>query len=131
LSELAKQMKAHGVANPWSLTEFDQWVNDATRTDIATIAEKHNYEVFGLKLWREWKKIRGRDLVGALNFSVDLIFKNEDEAKVDKLIGEYDEQTKKEWSTEKYAVALAHISDATKKLVDQLFELALMSCSWV
>jgi len=124
-------MKAHGITNPWDLTEFDQWVNDATRADIATTAEQHNYEVFGLELWGEWKKIRGRDLVGALNFSVDLIFKNTDEAKVDKLIAEYDEQTRKKWSTKKYAAAVACISDATKKLVDQLFELALTSCTWV
>jgi len=131
LSELAKQMEVHGITNPWDLTEFDQWVNDATRTDIVATAEQHNYEVFGLELWGQWKKIRGRNLVDALNFSVDLIFKNEDEAKVDKLIGEYDEQTRKKWSTEKYAVAVASISDITKKLVDQLFELALMSCTWV
>lgn len=131
MSELAEQMKAHGITNPWDLTEFDQWVNDATRKDIETTAEKYNYEVFGLELWGKWKKIRGRDLVGALNFSVDLIFKNEDEEKVDKLIAKYDEQTRKKWSTEKYATAIAHISNATKKLVDQLFELALTSCTWV
>jgi len=113
-------MKAHGITDPWDLTEFDQWVNDATRTDIVATAEKYNYEVFGLELWGEWKKIRGRDLVGALNFSVDLIFKNEDEVKLDKLINDYKQQTEKEWSME-----------ADKKLVDQLFELALMSCTWV
>jgi len=115
-------MVAHGITNPWDLTEFDQWVNDATRKDIESTAEKRNYEVFGLELWREWRKIRGRDLVDALNFSVDLIFKNEDEAKVDKLISEYEETQSME--TSKRLVT-------SKKLVDQLFQLAIMACTWV
>jgi len=110
-------MRAHGITNPWDLTEFDQWVNDATRTDIETIAKKHNYKVFGLKLWREWKKIRGKDLVGARNFSVDLIFKNEDEAKVDEFISKY---RKRKWTMK-----------SAKEIVDQLVELALMLCTWV
>jgi len=111
-------MKAHGITNPWNLTEFDQWVNDATRTDIETTAEQHNYEVFGLKLWGEWKKIRGRDLVGARNFSVDLIFKNEDETKVDEFISKY--MKRKKWTMK-----------GAKEIVDQLSELALMLCTWV
>jgi len=115
-------MAAHGIVNPWDLTEFDKWVNDATRKDIETTAEQHNYEVFGLELWRDWKKIRGKNLVGALNFSVDLIFRNGDEAKVDKIVQEYEKTQSME--TGKRLVA-------SKKLVNQLFELALMSCTWV
>jgi len=113
-------MKAHGITNPWGLTEFDQWVNDATRKDIETVAEQHNYQVFGLKLWREWEKTRGKALVGCLNFSVDLIFENEDEAKVDELINSYQKHVEGEWSTK-----------VDKKIVDDLFALALMSCTWV
>lgn len=122
MSELAKQMKARGIRNPWNLTEFDQWVNDATRKDIENIAEKHNFEVFGLELW-EWKKIRGKNLVGALNFSVDLIFKNEDEPKVDALIREY-----------RIFMAprpILKVSQHSKKLVDNLFDLSVMPCTWV
>jgi len=110
-------MKAHGITNPWDLTEFDQWINDATRKDINTIAEQHNYEVFGLELWGRWNKIRGKALLDARNFSVDLIFKNQDEAKVDELIRKYE---KRGWSME-----------TAKILVDELYELALMSCTWV
>jgi len=120
LCELVKQMKAHGITNPWDLTEFDQWVNDATRKDIETVAKQHNYQVFGLKLWREWEKTRGKALVGCLNFSVDLIFKNEDEPKIDELINSYQKQVEAEWSTK-----------VDKKIVDDLFSLALMSCTWV
>lgn len=120
MSELAKQMKAHGITNPWDLTEFDQWVNDATRKDINTMAEQHNYEVFGLHMWRDWEKIRGKALVDALNFSVDLIFKNEDEPKVDQLINEY-----KKAADENWAMAV------DKKAVADFFKLAIMSCTWV
>lgn len=119
MSELARQMEARGISNPWSLTEFDQWVNEATRKDIETLAERHGFKVFGLKMWT-WEKIHGKDLVGALNFSVDLIFKNEDEAEVDRLIRGYMEQTKRNWNMK-----------ADKKLVDKLFTLALHSCTWV
>lgn len=112
-------MKAHGITNPWDLTEFDQWVNDATRKDIETTAEQHNYEVFGLEMW-QWKKIRGRDLVGALNFSISLIFKNEDEPKVDQIINKYKEESEKNWSMK-----------LDMKTVDDLHALALMSCTWV
>ena len=110
-------MSAHGIKNPFDLTEFDQWVNDATRTDINTLTEEHNYEVFGLTLWGEWKKTRGKALVSTLNFSVDLIFKKQDEQKVDALIQGYKKQ---KWSMK-----------TDKQLIDQLFKIALMSCSWV
>jgi hypothetical protein len=109
-------MKAHGITNPWDLTEFDQWVNDAIRTDINTVAEQHNYEVFGLEMWK-WKKIRGRDLIHTLNFSVDLIFKNQDEPKVDSLIQRH---KRRKWSMK-----------ADKRLIDKLFAIALISCTWV
>jgi hypothetical protein len=120
VSELAKEMIAHGIRDPWGLTEFDQWVNDATRKDITTIAGQHNYEVFGLHMWGNWEKIRGKDLVGTLNFSVDSIFKNEDEPKVDQIISEYKKAAEKAWSMQ-----------VDRKAVDGLFKLALMSCTWV
>jgi len=115
-------MIAHGVRNPWDLTEFDQWVNDATRKDIATVALQHNCEVFGLHMWDPWTKIRGRALVDTLvlNFSVSLIFKNEDEPKVDQLISEYKKAIEKQWSMA-----------VDRKLVDKLHKIALMSCTWV
>jgi hypothetical protein len=109
-------MKAHGIRNPWDLTEFDQWVNDATRKDINSIAEQQNYEVFGLEMWT-WKKIRGKALVDTLNFSVDLIFKNQDEPKVDTFIQRH---KRRKWTMKK-----------DKWLIDELFKIALMTCTWV
>lgn len=113
-------MQAHGITNPWQLTEFDQWVNDATRKDIETIAAQHDWKVFGLKMWREWTKIRGKDLEEALNFSVDYIIKNEDEAKVDALIQEYKKAAEKRWSTK-----LDH------EAVGKISKLAIITCWWV
>ena len=113
VSELAKRMIEHGVVSPFDLTEFDQWVNDATRKDIENVARKHDFKVFGLKFW-SWKKKRGRELIGARNFEVDLIFREEDEEKVDELIGKY-EQGKID----------------SVSIVNKLFDLAIEACTWV
>jgi len=113
-------MQAHGIKNPFDLTEFDQWVNDATRKDIETIAAQHGWNVFGLKMWREWTKIRGKDLQGALNFSVDYIFKNEDEKKVDQIIVNYKWKVKKNWSQK-----------LDSETVDKISKLAIHVCCWV
>jgi len=54
-------MKEHGISNPWNLTEFDQWVNDATRKDINDAVELNNGQVFGLKIWT-WREIEAEHL---------------------------------------------------------------------
>ena len=114
-------MKARGITNPWDLTEFDQWVNDATRKDIEKIvAAQQDWKVFGLEMWREWEKTRGRDLQGALNFSVDYIFKNEAEAKVDALIQQYKKAAEENRSTR-----------LDSGIVDKLSKLAIHVCWWV
>lgn len=118
MSELAKQMKAHGITNPWHLTEFDQWVNDATRKDIENLLAE-NSNVFGLKFW-SWDQIPLEKLHGIYNFGVDLIFKEEDKDKVQQLIEDYKRKTKVKWSIV-----------TAKKIVDQLFELAILDCCWV
>jgi hypothetical protein len=105
------------ITNPWDLTELDQWVNDATRADIENLL-KENPNIFGLKVW-EWVKIREKALIGSLNFSVDMIFKNEDEAKVDALTHHYD-ITKNGWS-----------SRLATEVIEKLSELSLMHCIWV
>jgi len=123
LSELAKQMQAHGIKEPENLTEFDQWVNDATRADIQKLVKEHNAQVFGLSVWT-WKKTRGIALNEANNFSVDYIFKNSDEPAVDKITTEHDETAKgKEWDKEMQKLAW--------KTVENLYKLALDSCLWV
>jgi len=113
-------MQAHRIKNPFDLTEFDQWVNDATRKDIETIAAQHGWNVFGLKMWREWTKIRGKDLQGALNFSVDYIFKNEDEKKVDSIIADYKWKLKNGWSIK-----------LDSEIVEPISKLAIVCCWWV
>jgi hypothetical protein len=113
-------MQAHGISDPFDLTEFDQWVNDATRKDVGTIAAQHGWKVFGLKMWREWEKIRGKDLQGALNFSIDYVFKNEDEAKIDALIQKYEKAAEESWSAK-----------LDSKTVDKISKLAILCCWWV
>jgi hypothetical protein len=115
-SELEKEMERHGVRNPWLLTEFDQWVNDAMRKDIGNIVEREGGEVFGLKLWT-WEILPAEKLKEVCNFGVDLIFRVKDKEKVLKLI---DEEAKKPFS-------MAN----TRKTVDKLFDLAILSCTWV
>jgi len=117
LSELAKQMKEHGISNPWNLTEFDQWVNDATRKDINDAVERNNGQVFGLKIW-SWKEIEAENLKDICNFDVDLIFKNKHRTKVRKWIEAY--KKRKAWSIK-----------ADKQLVDKLFDRAILYCTWV
>jgi len=117
-------MKAHGITDPENLTEFDQWVNDATRVDIENIVKGHNAEVFGIHTWKPWKKTKGKNLIGTCNFSVDYIFKNTDEQAVDKIIAKYEEKAKgKEWNKE--------LSKLSWKTVTALNNLALDSCLWV
>jgi len=116
LSELAREMKERGITSPWDLTEFDQWVNDATRKDIENMVEKEGGEVFGLKVWT-WEMLPAEKLNGICNFGIDLVFRNRDRAKVLKII---DEESKKPFSMA-----------TTKKLVEELFKLAILNCTWV
>jgi len=115
-------MKEHGISNPWNLTEFDQWVNDATRKDINDAVERNNGQVFGLKIWT-WNEIEAEHLKEVCNFDVDLIFRNEQRTQVRELIEAYKKRTPTQGS--------AWSMKADKQLVDQLFDLAILSCTWV
>ena len=115
--ELWKQMKAHGKTDPWELTEFDQWVNDATRKDIENLLGE-NSNVFGLKFW-SWVRIPPEKLKGICNFGVDLIFREEDKEQVEELINDY-QQNKHGWNVKK-----------AKALTEKLFDLAILDCTWV
>ena len=113
-------MKKRGIRSPWDLTEFDmEWVNPATRKDIQEVSEKHEGKVFGLKFW-DWTILRGKELLDCYNFGVSLIFKDEDEAKVKKIIEDYEAEKNKKWST-----------GIDRKIVDTLHDLAVDSCTWV
>lgn len=102
---------AKNKINPFYLTEFDQWVNDLTREDINDIIEK--YEVFGVDTF-DYKIIEKDELRNAPNFSVNLIFLEEDRDKVVELI-------------EKYRRGEIDIGEIAKKLVDMAFYV----CEWV
>jgi len=114
MRKLEEEMKRRGISNPLELTEADQWVNDATREDIKAIVERGGGCVFGLKMWK-WEIVPAETLLkGVRNFGVDLIFRERDREKVMEII--------EEWKK--------GLMDA-KAVVDKLFDLAIMSCTWV
>ncbi|MCW4008516.1 MAG: hypothetical protein NWF09_07520 [Candidatus Bathyarchaeota archaeon] len=100
-------------ANIFELTEFDQWVNDATRACINKILDKYKNEVFGIEFW-SWHILCGEQLRDANNFSVDVIFKNCDFDKVKNAIINYEKKK---------------INNA--KVIDTLFNDAVFVCTWV
>jgi len=110
-SELTKELLKRGLS-PIELTEFDQWVNDATRKDINKIVNK-NKNVFGLQFWT-WRVLEGEELIDAKNFSVDVILKEEDRGKVDELINQY--ESKEIDSVE---------------IVNRIFDMAVYVAIWV
>jgi hypothetical protein len=114
MGKLEEEMKRRGVSNPLDLTEFDQWVNDATREDIKAAVEREGGCVFGLKMWT-WEIVPAETLLkGVCNFGVDLIFRERDREKVMGIIEEGEKS----------------LMDA-RAIVNKLFGLAIMSCLWV
>jgi len=111
---LTNAMKERGIRSPWDLREDDQWVNDATRQDIEAIeALAKQGPLFGLKFWT-WEKFRGDQLKDVKNFELDLLFKVEDEPKVDEAIRLH-----------------AANPSLCRTIVDRLSDLAVYSCLWV
>ena len=91
--------------------------------DIETTADANNWEVFGLKFWDKWSKIRGKDLLKAHTFGVDLIILNKDEAEVDRLIEDHE--------TKQKAIGNRYDSKIVWEIVEALGGMALMHCTWV
>jgi len=117
-------MQAHGIFDPEDLSEFDMdWVNPATKKNIETTAAAHNWEVFGLKFWRPWKKVKGKDLLDVCTFGVDLIILNKDEAEVDRLIADHEQK--------QAAIGDKYSSKITWEIVEALADMVLMHCTWV
>jgi hypothetical protein len=112
--KIDEELNRRGIVSPFDLTEFDQWVNDATREDLATLAEQ---DVFGLKMW-EWKFLRGDELRNAKNFEVDYVIPEDRLERVKAIIESYE-------MMEGYDRDLAH------KTVREISGLAVYSCIWV
>jgi len=112
VSNWLNALKEHGISNPWQLTEFDQWSNDAQRQDINELLDKMGEEgIVGLKLnENEW--IPGARLRDVCNFGVDFVFAAAQRPKVEKLIRKLKEK--------KYS-----------KLLEKLSNIALENCMWV
>ena len=86
--EIVRQMKQRKVYNPLKLTEFDQWVNDATRKDINFLLDQYDGELFGLKIW-EMEILEGEELRDCRNFSVSYIFLKKHRHAIETLINDY------------------------------------------
>jgi len=118
--EIDKEMAKRGVVNPFELTEFDSWVNEATRKDINSLVDKFGNNVFGLKFW-DWIILKGNELRNICNFGVDIVFLKKDLEKVKEAIEEYRKSVEKKGWNQKL----------DKQIVDKLFSLALYSAMWV
>lgn len=113
--KIDEELKKHGIKSIFDLTEFDQWVNKATREDINSIIEKQ--KVFGLKLW-EYEIIEREQLDNICNFGVNYIFKIMDRNKILKLVNDY--KRKKDFKVQN-----------TMKFVNILSKLSIYYCHWV
>ena len=111
--EIDKEMAKHRIVNPLDLTEFDSWVNEATRKDINSIIDRYGDGVFGLKMWK-WDVLRGKELRDVGNFEVDLVFRKDRMERVKNLISKYENREIDE-----------------RKIVDELFDQALYVATWV
>ena len=111
--EIDKEMVKHRIVNPLDLTEFDSWVNEATRKDINSIVDKYGDGVFGLEFWK-WTILKGEKLRDVCNFGVDLIFKEEQLEEVKSLISKYENR-----------------EIDNREIVDKLFDMALYIAVWV
>jgi hypothetical protein len=111
-------MQQHGINDPWDLTELDQWVNDATRTDINNVLNRLHDEVFGLRT-SDFGIVSASELKDALNFSVNYIFSLKEKDGVQSDISKYKSKGKG-WDPR-----------ALSSLLDRLSAKALYSCLWV
>jgi len=111
--EIDREMTRHRVVNPFELTEFDSWVNEATRKDINSIIDKYGDGVFGLKFWK-WTILKRKNLCDVCNFGVDLIFKEEQLEEVKSIISKYENR-----------------EIDNREIVDKLFDMALYIAVWV
>jgi hypothetical protein len=112
MDNLTKEMIERGVRSPFDLSEFDQWVNDATRKDINEIANKR--EVFGLHVW-DFTILERKELLGKIyNFGVDHIFDVKDRERVLSAIEQYKSG-----------------KIGAQEFLDLIFPIAVYSCMWV
>ena len=97
----------------FELSEADNWVNDATRKALNFIADTLGDRVFGLQFWK-WRFFKSDELRNAPNFSIDLIFLEEDRPQVEQLIQQYENR-----------------QIDNHQIVYKLFDLAIYNCTWV
>ena len=112
--KIDEALEKHNIAMS-NITEFDTWVNDATREDINIIVEKQ--DVFGLKLW-SYKIIARDKLKDICNFGVTFIFKIKYMSKIIKYINGYKKY--KEFDMAR-----------SSKFVSNIIDLAVYACLWV
>jgi hypothetical protein len=104
---LFEEMKKRGL-NFDDLTEYDQWVNDATRKELEQFDE--NY--FGLEFWT-WK-IYPAPFKNVKNFQFDIVLRNKDLRRVLEIIDDYENKR-------------IDVCECVKLI----FKLAVYVCFWV
>jgi hypothetical protein len=104
---LFDEMRKRGV-NFYDLTEYDQWVNDATRKEL----EQFDKNYFGLEFWT-WK-IYPAPFKDVKTFQFHVVIRNKHKERVLKIIDDYKN---------------GRIDSC--ECVKLIFKLAVYSCFWV
>jgi hypothetical protein len=96
----------------FELTEFDQWVNEATREDLRMLYDLTNGDIFAIDY--DLKEIiEDKDMIlNAKNFSIRAIYLNKDKEKVKELLKKRDKID-------------------LRKFLDKILGLSVYCCLWV
>lgn len=93
-------------------------INGKTRSDIIEIIEERNNNIFGLKLYN-LDIIEDLENTKLYNFSVDMLFKNENKEEVKKYIDWYNKNKND-----------INYQDLYLKLLEKLEDISIYNCVW-
>jgi hypothetical protein len=118
-SILFEEAKKRGIKRFSDLTEFDQWVNDCTRKEINFILD--NNKVFGVNEGDNGNYVFVEPylLRNAKNFSVKLLFKENQRDKIAALIQNYNCSSDENFNM-----------DLLSNFIKELFDNSCYVCVW-
>jgi hypothetical protein len=110
-SKLVEKMNKYKVSI-FDITEFDQWVNEATKEDLKVLYELTNGDIFAVDY--DLKEIiEDKDMIlNAKTFSIRAIYLNKDKEKVKELLRKRDKMD-------------------LKNFINKILDIAIYCCLWV
>jgi hypothetical protein len=110
-SKLVEKMNKYKVGI-FDITEFDQWVNEATREDLRMLYDLTNGDIFAIDY--DLKEIiEDKEMIlNAGNFSIRAIYLNKDKEKVKELLEKKDKMD-------------------LRKFLNRILGLSVYCCLWV